>query len=199
MPVPAIILAAGASKRLGQPKQLVELDGETLLNRAIRVARNGGAEPVLVVLGAQFERICVSILASKPVLVHNDQWQSGMASSIVTGLKALSVCARDAKGVLLMSCDQPRLTAAHIAALVASFEAQKQDAIVASVYAEKRGVPAIFPSRCFPRLRTLSGDKGARALLVDPPCPLVEIAFEGGEIDIDSPQDLLQFESSPEP
>lgn len=192
MPIPAVILAAGTSSRLGRPKQLVEINGETLLQRSIRTAREGDAVPVLVVLGAHFDLICAAIrnLADDVVMVHNDRWDEGISTSIYAGLQTLRAIDRNAKGVLLMTCDQPRLTAGHIAALIGGFDEQKQSAIVSSRYAGTRGVPAVFPSLCFGRLCTLSGDRGARGLLIDPPCDLIEVEFEGGEIDIDTGDDL---------
>ncbi|HKF49334.1 MAG TPA: nucleotidyltransferase family protein [Terracidiphilus sp.] len=196
MPVPAIILAAGTSSRLGRPKQLVEIGGETLLQRSIRAAREGGAAPVLVVLGAHFDVICASVrhLLNDVVMVLNDRWDEGISTSIHAGLRTLRAIDRDAKAVVLMTCDQPRLTAGHIAALIETFEAQKRSAIVSSHYAGTRGVPAVFPSLCFSQLRALKGDRGARSLLIDPVCKLIEIEFEGGEIDIDTVEDLAALE-----
>jgi CTP:molybdopterin cytidylyltransferase MocA len=192
--IPAVILAAGASRRLGQPKQLLHMGGETLIERAVRLAQESGAAPVIAVLGAHFEYMCVFIASSGAILSFNDQWQQGIASSIHAGLKALDAVAPEALGVLIMSCDQPRLTAAHLRALIAAFAAQDQTAIVASAYASIHGVPAVFPRSSFADLRALRGDKGARSLLVQPPCPLISLPFAGGEVDIDEPADLAQLE-----
>src|SRR6266702_4005605 len=114
MSVAAIILAAGGSHRLGQPKQLLMYGGETLLNRAIRIALEAGASPVVAVLGAEFERMRESIESRSVIAVHNDRWRQGMGGSIHAGMRALTACAPDVEGVLLMSCDQPRLTADHL-------------------------------------------------------------------------------------
>ena len=121
-----MILAAGGSRRLGQPKQLLKSAGETLLNRAIRIASEAGASPVLAVLGAEFERIRGSIESRTAITVHNDRWRQGMGRSIETGMRALDVCAPDAEGVLLMGCDQPRLTADHLRALIAAFTSRRR-------------------------------------------------------------------------
>jgi CTP:molybdopterin cytidylyltransferase MocA len=191
--IPAIVLAAGASRRLGQPKQLLKLDGETLIERAIRLANEAGAAPVIAVLGAHFEIICASIALNDLILSINDRWGRGIASSIHTGLKTLDAVAKDASGVLIMSCDQPRLTAAHLRGLIEAFGAQKQPGIAASAYAGVCGIPAVFPRCVFAELLALRGDKGARALLAKPPCPVMALAFEGGEVDIDEPGDLAQL------
>jgi molybdenum cofactor cytidylyltransferase len=95
---------------------------------------------------------------------------------------------------LILSCDQPRLTAGHLRALIDTFAAQTDPSIVASAYAGVHGVPAVFPRLVFPDLLALRGDKGARALLVQPPCPLIALPFPGGEVDVDEPADLAGIE-----
>jgi len=95
---------------------------------------------------------------------------------------------------LILSCDQPRLTTAHLRAVTESFTAQGEPSIVASEYVGVHGIPAVFPRSAFPDLLALSGDRGARALLVKPPCPLIAVPFEGGEVDIDQPADLAELE-----
>jgi CTP:molybdopterin cytidylyltransferase MocA len=190
MSVAAIILAAGASTRLGQPKQLLKFHGESLLQRAIRIAAESGASPVFVVLGANAEVISASIQLGNSIPVINDNWRSGMASSIHAGLGAMDAATLDSTGALLMGCDQPLLTADHLRFLLATFEAQASPAIVCSGYGGIRAVPAVFPPEVFPQLRDLHGDKGARALLAQPPCPVITQEFPGGEIDIDLPGDL---------
>lgn len=190
MTVAAIILAAGASRRLGQPKQLLGFDGETLLQRTLRIAKESGASPVLVVLGAHFAPICVNIPFDQAIPVFNDQWESGMSTSIHAGLHELDVRSPAAQGAIIMTCDQPRLTSEHLRALLQAFHQQSGSHIVASSYAGSFGIPAIFPRSVFSALHELRGDKGARALLHQPPCPLFSLPFEGGEVDIDVPSDL---------
>ncbi len=117
-PVPAIVLAAGASQRLGQPKQLLVYHGEFLIERAIRLANEAGASPVIAVLGAHYEIICASIAMNDAILAINDKWVEGIASSIHAGLRTLDAVAGGASGVLILSCDQPRLTAGHLRGLI---------------------------------------------------------------------------------
>ncbi len=193
MPVAAIILAAGASRRLGQPKQLVGFAGEALLERALRLAKEAGASPVLVVLGANFAPICASIPFKEAIPVFNEKWEQGMATSIHAGLHEADVRAPESVGALVMSCDQPRLSAEHLRALLHAFAAQDKPTIIASTYAGGYGIPAVFPRSAYPKLHALHGDKGARSLLVKPPCPVVAFPFEGGEIDIDLPEDLAHL------
>ncbi|HEY1897070.1 MAG TPA: NTP transferase domain-containing protein, partial [Terracidiphilus sp.] len=136
--------------------------------------------------------------------VHNDRWRQGIASSIEAGVRALSVCAPEAEGVLLMGCDQPRLTADHLGALITAFEGQAGEGqagegqagavIAASSYAGVQAAPAVFPRSTFAGLRALQGDRGARSVIESAPCPVVAMEFPGGEVDIDSPEDLAALE-----
>ena len=197
MSVAAVIVAAGSSSRLGQPKQLLLHEGEPLLQRAIRMASEAGASPVFVVLGAHRELIEERILFGSARIVVNPEWVEGLASSIRAGVLALKSEATSVGGVLLMICDQPRLTAPHLQALMRQFDASGRQAAVASLYAGKRAIPAIFPVSAFPSLVALQGDRGASGLLKQERWPVIEVPFEGGEIDIDRPGDLANLTDNP--
>jgi molybdenum cofactor cytidylyltransferase len=194
MPVAAIVLAAGASRRLGRPKQLLMHGGETMIARAIRLASEAGAAPVIVVLGAHREPIREAIQWSNFTPVINHAWDQGISTSIQAGLAALKDSAPPVSGVLMLACDQPRLSTVHLRAMLELFCAQAAPAIVASAYQGVLGIPAVFPREAFAELRSLRGDKGARPLLMQPPCPLVTLPFPGGEIDIDLPADVTHLE-----
>ncbi len=192
--MPAIILAAGASRRLGQAKQLLRVDGEGLLGRTIRIVGEAGAEPVLVVLGAHAAKVAGQLDLAKEAYVHlveNIAWESGIASSIHAGMRALLEHLPEADAVMLLVCDQPRLTSEHLKMLMAAHESGNRRAIVASFYRGIAGVPAVFPRSQFSRLMELKGDVGARALLRNPDCAMVTVAFNGGEMDVDTPEDLI--------
>jgi molybdenum cofactor cytidylyltransferase len=188
--VAAVILAAGASRRLGQAKQLVRQGSETLLERTIRVVREAGVAGVFVVLGAQRELISASIAFNDAELVFNENWEKGIATSIHAGLRALDTHPGEWSATLILSCDQPKLSASHLREMLQVLAEAQQKSIVASSYADTLGIPAIFPRSVFPQLLALRGDKGARAILLDPPCPMAAVPFAGGEIDIDIPADL---------
>jgi molybdenum cofactor cytidylyltransferase len=194
MSIAAVILAAGESRRLGKPKQLLVYRGESLLNRAIRLAQEAGALSVFAVLGAHFEIVSTSIEPTGATIIRNDRWEQGIASSIQAGLSAVNANAPQSSGVLLMGCDQPRLTAEHLRLLLDAFKGNASTSIVSSTYGGVRGVPAIFPRQAFSGLLTLSGDRGARSLIADPPCRVLTIPFAGGEVDIDSPEDISNLE-----
>ena len=193
MPVAAIVLAAGASRRLGQPKQLLMHGGEMMIERAIRLANEAGAAPVITVLGANSELIREAIRSSNFTPVINSVWEQGISTSIQTGLAALLDSDSQTPGALILACDQPRLSAEHLRAMLEVFCAQAP-AIVASAYKGIIGIPAVFPREVFAELRALRGDRGARALLMQPPCPSVALPFPGGEIDIDLPGDIAHIE-----
>ncbi len=190
MPLPAIILAAGASRRLGQPKQLAFIAGETLLARTVRVVRESRAEPVIVVLGAHQASIVSEIDLGRVQVVTNPDWEQGIASSIHAGIQAVQQSCAKAAAVLLLVCDQPRLSAGHLQRLIGAHLEAAEPTIVASRYGGIAGIPAIFPVSQFGKLLMLRGDAGARYILRKPDCPMVAMDFEGGEVDIDTPEDL---------
>ncbi len=180
-PVAAIVLAAGASTRLGQPKQLVTLAGETLLARAVHVAQAAHCSPILLVLGANAEAISAACPLPSVQIVRNQGWAEGLASSIRAGIAALPATSQAA---ILMTCDQPAVTPGHLRRLIAL----AADQPVASSYSGRHGVPACMPASSFAALLQLRGDSGARALLQSAQA----IPLPGGEIDIDTPASLAK-------
>lgn len=184
MTIAAVVLAAGASRRLGQPKQLVPFHGEELVRTAVRAACASKCAGVAVVLGARVRDVMPAVLGTGAEVVHNAQWESGIASSIAAGVAWAEGKRHD--GVLLCVCDQPLISAAHLDALIREHEASGD--VVASRYGAVVGVPAVFPEERFADLRGLSGDEGARRIL----CSGIvrEVAWDGGAVDVDTPDDL---------
>jgi molybdenum cofactor cytidylyltransferase len=176
MRVGAVVLAAGASKRLGEPKQLVRLGTETLLERTVRVASEAGCSPVVVVLGASSTSIQANCDLGGATLVVNEDWVDGMGSSVGVGVRTL----RDVEACVVMTCDMPAVTSEHLRSLMDS------GAVTASCYAGRRGVPAYFPASIFSSLMELYGDAGARDLLRLAPC----VELVGGELDVNTAKDL---------
>jgi molybdenum cofactor cytidylyltransferase len=183
MTVPVLLLAAGASRRLGRPKQLVRLGGESLLRRAARAALAGGG-PALVVLGARAEAMRAELAGLPVTVVVNPDWREGMAASIRAGLRALP---EGAGAVLFLACDQPAVDGQLVNRLL-ELHGRHPDAVVACAYAGARGIPALFPARCFPALLALTGDRGARGLLAG--ADVVELPFPEGAMDVDQEEDL---------
>lgn len=178
MKIAGIVLAAGASRRLGRPKQSVVLAGETLLQRALRIARDAGLSPIIVVArpGSEWSGVAT---APDVLMAINHDADEGIASSIRCGI-AEALHSRIA-GVVILACDQPGLRADHLRALT-----KDPRRVTGSAYAESIGVPAYFPVEVFSSLLQLRGDKGARALLKN------AYAIEAQELklDIDTEQDL---------
>lgn len=183
--VAAIVLAAGASTRLGEPKQLVMLGGERLLERAVRIAKEAGCTPLVVVLGATEELIRNQCPLTHCIVVANSRWNEGMASSLGAGL---SVLPTDVEAAVVMTCDQPAVTVAHLRRLIVVGEAHRFGEAVCSTYAGRRGVPVFWPRILFWKLVALSGDEGAKSLLES----AETVALTGGELDIDT-QEMLRM------
>lgn len=179
MSVAAIILAAGASRRLGRAKQDVIVAGETLLLRTIRVAREASLSPVIVVSRSNTDYANTQDSGGPVIVVINAEPDEGLASSIRCGITEAS--SHDVAGAVILACDQPMLHGGHLHSLV-----EEESRITGSAYAGSIGVPAYFPVASFPRLLQLHGDAGARKLLVN----AHPISAEDLAIDIDTEQDL---------
>ncbi len=177
-PVAAIILAAGASSRLGTPKQLVRLGSETLLERAVRVAVEAGLEPVL---GVVSEHLLIEPSPVGMLRVVNEEAAEGMAASIRGGIQALTARDKNIAGAVILACDQPAVTAGHLREL-----ADGADHVIASAYGGRKGIPAYFPRAVFGALLALRGDTGARHLLQNARA----ITLTNGELDVDTIEDL---------
>jgi CTP:molybdopterin cytidylyltransferase MocA len=182
----AAVLAAGGSRRMGRPKQVLSFRGRPLLRRALDAVCTSSATVVSVVVGA--ERASVAKLLDESIIdvVDNEQWQEGLASSVRAAVAWAR--RRDCDGLLLAVADQPQLSVHHLDALIAASEGATR--ISASAYAGVLGVPALFPWEMFHRLEALSGDAGARALLRQAAIRVIAVPWPAGEHDIDTPADL---------
>jgi molybdenum cofactor cytidylyltransferase len=190
----AIILAAGESKRLGRPKQIVRFAGQTLLEQTVTTALASRIDTAIVVLGAN-SSTCEQSLRTYPVqIVVNESWWEGISSSIKAGLKSLESHAESVfDSVLFLTCDQPFLTVNLINDLLAEFRTNGPQ-IVASSYASCIGIPALFSSDLFPELGNLQGDSGASSIiktyLEKDSGRISTVSFPSGEIDIDTNADI---------
>lgn len=176
----AVILAAGAGRRMGGPKALVRLDGEPLLHRTARVALEAGLSPVVAVIGDWEAEL--GDLAVESVV--NAEAREGMASSIRAGIAALPP---EAEAALLLLVDQPAVDAALLRRLLA-LAARDPARPAACAYANTLGVPAVLPRRLFPELLALQGDHGGKALLLREMA--AALPFPAGADDLDTPEDL---------
>ena len=188
----AIILAAGQSSRLGKPKQLLKYRNKTLLQHVIDTAKQS-VEAVVVVLGCEADTILNATDTRSSYVAKNDDWQSGMASTIRCGVKVLEDSRPTADAAILMVCDQPYVSADLLAKLI---EKQKETGrpIVASEYDGVLGTPALFHKSFFPRLRDLKGDTGAKKIMTQNVHLLASVPFFNGGIDIDTLGDYEALE-----
>ena len=182
----ALLLAAGASTRLGRAKQLIEIDGEPLLRRAARALLDTSPRALIVVLGhdAAALRTCVGDLPLQCIVALDHA--EGLAASLRTGIAALSA---DCDGALVALTDQPALDAAHLLALCDAWRAAPARAI-ASAYAGLLGVPALLPRAWFADVMRLHGDTGARALLRERSAQVIAIDAPALARDLDTPDAL---------
>lgn len=190
-PCAVIVLAAGGSSRMGRPKQLLDVEGQPLLRRAVGTALEARLGPVLVVLGAGAAEVRPAIAGLDIHVVENPGWQEGLSSSLRAGVEAAGLVAPAVRGLIAMPADMPRITALHLRALDARQRALGA-AIVATDDGDHRGPPAFFARAVFAALAALRGDAGARGLLGGHGVVTVA-ATSGAGIDIDSPEDLQRF------
>jgi len=191
MSTPILILAAGASTRMGQPKQMLVVDGEPLLVHSVRVALETGAE-VYVVIGAHADAH-KALLSGLPIhMVEHPHWQNGMGSSLKAGLREILIANPTTTGVLVMLCDQPKVSRAHLETLLHR-AARSEKEIVASHYDQTFGVPALFKQSMLSSLLTLGDEAGAAKLIRSHPDKVEVVDFPDGSIDLDTPGDVARY------
>lgn len=186
--VAILILAAGESKRMGQPKQLLDWQGKPLLQWIIDKAKTTRATPILLMLGAIAEEIRKHIDSTALTILNNPDWQEGIASSIRMGVEHLEKHHPHIHAVLIMVCDQPFIPPHFLAELV-NHQHNTNFPAVASEYNGTLGTPVVFHRRFFARLKELSGDQGARKLLKQFPEEIGSITLDQGYEDLDTPED----------
>jgi len=186
-----VILAAGGSERLGEPKQLIRLHGNALLKRTADMAQRVTPDRTVIVIGAKPLRMRMLLRQCKgrKRIVTNPRWRAGMSTSLRRGLKAVP---RKAVAVLLLAVDQPLLDAAALEALIAAWVRHPQ-LPAAARYAMRLGVPAIIPRRLWRAAQAASGDAGARAILRRPDTAVTAVDMPQAALDIDTPEDLMQL------
>jgi len=187
-----IILAAGASVRLGTPKQLLNFRGETLLRRIARESLESVCRPIVAVFGHEAQNFSGEIKDLDVHAVENSDWKTGMGSSIKAGLKKLLEIKNSSEGALITVCDQPFVTAATINELVETY--QKTEAlIVASEYQKTLGVPALFDKEIFDYLQNIKNGGGAKQIINQFLADTVSFPFPDGAIDVDTPDDYARL------
>ncbi|MEO3774584.1 nucleotidyltransferase family protein [Micromonospora sp. B9E7] len=186
--IAGLLLAAGAGRRYGRPKALVELDGEPLVRRGVRLLGDGGCTPVHVVLGAGADEV-PALPGAVPV--RHDRWSEGLGSSLRRGLAALPA---DVPAAVVVLVDQPLLSPLAVRRVREAYAGEA--VVVVATYAGRPGHPILLGRRTWPLLdRYAVGDRGARDLLRERPDLVVEVPCDdvGSPVDVDTPADLLRL------
>jgi molybdenum cofactor cytidylyltransferase len=193
MKVAAVVLAAGGSIRFGRPKQLALFQGETFVRRIVRAGIDAGCAPVVVVTGEDSAQITSELTWFTVSIALNPDWQSGMGSSIVVGIQHAMDLAPDLDAVVLLTCDQPFVTAAVLTQLM-QLRLKTEKPTIATAYAGTLGIPALFDRSCFPDLLRLKGDSGAKRIILARQHDVASFDFPAGAIDIDNAADYEKLD-----
>ncbi|WP_420580827.1 nucleotidyltransferase family protein [Reichenbachiella sp.] len=183
-----MILAAGSSSRLGQPKQLLHFKGKTLLENVIETSATISDE-IVVILGSSHEQIMPVISHTSATIAYFDHWQQGMGSTVSFGIQQILNKDRYTKDVLVLLCDQLHVTKQMLSELV-FFHQESDHLITACGYDKSYGAPAIFNRKTFLDLLNLKGDQGAKKVIQKHFKNAQIISYPEAQVDIDTPKDL---------
>jgi molybdenum cofactor cytidylyltransferase len=174
------------------PKQLLPIGKHRLLRHSVLTAIASNCPLIAVVLGAYAAQTRREINDLPVHIVENLEWQAGMGTSIMAGLKSLLELEPTLKAAIVLLCDQPLLSVSLINQLIAMYHATPCS-IIASAYAQMLGVPALFSDRHFPELLALNPDVGAKQLIQRHLDQVYSVPFPEGSIDLDTPQEYQAF------
>lgn len=197
MNITAIILAAGASTRMGKSKQLLPVNGQPLLIHTVQTARQADVKNVVVVLGANHEEHEASLKGLAVDIVINPNWQRGMGSSLKAATNHVLAEHPAVDAVVMLVCDQPGITPAHLNTLIRQHK-KSLSPVVASYYADTAGVPALFHKSTFQELLNLDDRQGAQKIIRQQ-ANLSVVNFPAGAIDLDTPEDYEHFIKTKKP
>ena len=186
-----ILLAAGASRRMGQPKQLLPVGDGHLLHRLIGVCAACQPAKLLVVLGANADSILPTLQAEPCDVFINENWQEGLGNSMAAGISAIEP-ADSIRQVMVVLADQARLEPRHLLELLAAYQASDKSMAV-STFDGGSGPPAIFDRRWWGNLARLTGDEGAKPLIRANPAEVLRVPIPAAATDIDTPEDYEQL------
>lgn len=180
---------------MGKLKQLLPYRGRTLVEHSIQQALEAGFHPIVVVVGAESEAVRSAIAAQPVEIVQNDEWQSGMGSSIAAGVRKLQDSDAESAAVAILLSDQPLVTSAHLEAMRTLLHT-RENPVVAAQYSGTIGVPALFKRELFSLLAALPPEAGARYLLRDSALRVTEFPLPEAAADVDTPADFAKLENS---
>lgn len=186
-----LIIAAGNSSRLGEPKQLLKFKGKTLLRNVVEEAIKV-SDSVIVVTGSNHSQISKEIEDLKVIIIENINWNEGMGSSIKIGISQLLNEFPEVQNIIVSVCDQPFIESAVFSDLI-QMQKDSHKGIVASKYSDTLGTPVLFTKKYFEELSKLSGQEGAKKMIQKFKDDIAEINFEKGAIDIDTQSDYQKL------
>ncbi|MFD2726215.1 nucleotidyltransferase family protein [Hyunsoonleella rubra] len=190
------ILAAGASTRMGSPKQLLKWCEKSLIQHAIHTSKNTLAMEVIVVLGANSEAITSEINNEAVTLIVNNEWQQGLGKSIASAAHFVLNSKENVDGLLFVLADQPFVTSDYLDDIIKTFNPNKKEIIATSYSKEKIGVPTLFDQAYFAELSLLSGDDGAKSIINKHKDSVKVIAPNFKNMDIDTQADYKMLHKS---
>lgn len=189
----AVILAAGSSSRLGFPKQLLELEGVTLLRRTAGFACMSNCRRTVVVLGSQASLMRAELDGLEVEILQNADWREGVGTSVRLAARSALKLPDCPPALLFLTCDQPGVRCESINKILAA--ADGPATIVAAAYADTLGIPALFKRVHFPELAQLRGDQGAKPLIRKHRAQVLPIPLPEARIDVDTESDLESLRS----
>lgn len=192
MQLVVLILAAGKSSRMGNIKQLLKIEGKTLIENAIETSMKIEKTSTLCVLGAHAAEIKKKVDLSNVDVTINKDYELGLSSSIISGIKHLQKQKKQFDGIFLLLADQPAIKVAYYQEMVALFSKEKKK-IIASKYENGFGVPAIFPKSFIKNLLAIKGDKGAREFLQKNKKEILSPKTRVNLVDIDTPKEYETY------
>lgn len=184
-----VILAAGASRRMGTPKQLLSWGEETLLKHAINTATNSDASKVVVVLGANYEAIEKDIKDLPITILKNENWELGLGKSIACAASSILESNENLDAVLIILADQPLIDTTFLNEFISNYISDENQIIATSYGEEKKGVPVLFDKSYFEELTLLNDDNGAKGLLKEHVSYVKTLKPKIKNLDIDSKAD----------
>ena len=190
--IAAIVLAAGASSRMGANKLLLPLDGRPLAAHAVETACASSADAVLVALGNAADQVAAALAPGRYQRVDNPRFADGLSTSLQAGLDALS---DEMDGALILLADMPRISLATLEAILAAAR-ETPGQIVAANQRGRPAPPVYWPSACFPELQEIRGDEGGRSVLLRSldTVRLIDLARPDEALDVDAPEDYERMQ-----
>jgi len=181
-----IVLAAGSSSRMGEPKQLMKFKSRTFLQHIVEESKEANLNPVICVTGYESDQISKAISDMNVTIVHNELWSEGMGTGISAGIRQAMLL--DLDSVILAVSDQPYVSSGLFAKML-TLKDKSGKRIVASSYAGTLGTPVLFDKEYFNQLKGLQGNQGAKHIVNMNMFDVVPVKFEKGSIDIDTKED----------